>query len=74
MDRKGKGTASTQKGKEKIRAPPTRASPRLAAQRASLSPTSKVTIPPSRASPRLAALKAPTVSTFSALAFLCNQT
>ncbi|MED6199859.1 hypothetical protein PIB30_079807 [Stylosanthes scabra] len=45
------------KGKEKVRAPPTRMSPRLAALKAPHSPPLKMRTPPSRASPRLAALK-----------------
>ncbi|MED6201719.1 hypothetical protein PIB30_097887 [Stylosanthes scabra] len=45
------------KGKEEVRAPPTRMSPRLAALRAPRSPPIKMRTPPSRASPRLAALK-----------------
>ncbi|MED6225095.1 hypothetical protein PIB30_090462 [Stylosanthes scabra] len=45
------------KGKEEVRAPPTRMSPRLAALRAPCSPPIKMRTPPSRASPRLAALK-----------------
>ncbi|MED6136533.1 hypothetical protein PIB30_056926 [Stylosanthes scabra] len=45
------------KGKEKVRAPPTRMSPRLAALRAPHSPPLKMRTPPLRASPRLAALK-----------------
>ncbi|MED6212051.1 hypothetical protein PIB30_079467 [Stylosanthes scabra] len=45
------------KGKEKVRAPPTRMSPRLAVLRAPHSPPLKMRTPPSRASPRLAALK-----------------
>ncbi|MED6110711.1 hypothetical protein PIB30_045349 [Stylosanthes scabra] len=47
------------KGKEKVRAPPIRVSPRLAALRAPRSPPLKIRTPPSRASPRLAALKDP---------------
>ncbi|MED6150405.1 hypothetical protein PIB30_071946 [Stylosanthes scabra] len=45
------------KGKEKVRAPPTRMSLRLAALRAPQSPLLKMRTPTSRASPRLAALK-----------------
>ncbi|MED6127068.1 hypothetical protein PIB30_084576, partial [Stylosanthes scabra] len=45
------------KGKEKVRAPLTRMSPRLAALRAPHSPPPKMRTPPSRASPRFAALK-----------------
>ncbi|MED6110844.1 hypothetical protein PIB30_046728 [Stylosanthes scabra] len=45
------------KGKGKVRVPPTRVSPRLAALRAPQSPPLKIRTPPSRASPRLAALK-----------------
>ncbi|MED6212228.1 hypothetical protein PIB30_081245 [Stylosanthes scabra] len=45
------------KGKEKVRAPPTRMLPRLAVLRASHSPSLKMRTPPSRVSPRLAALK-----------------
>ncbi|MED6201538.1 hypothetical protein PIB30_096094 [Stylosanthes scabra] len=45
------------KGKDEVRAPPTRMSPRLAALRAPRSPSIKMRTPPSRASPRLAALK-----------------
>ncbi|MED6165357.1 hypothetical protein PIB30_098830 [Stylosanthes scabra] len=55
MDRKRNQAAL--KGKEKVRAPPTRMSTRLAALRASQSPPLKMRTPPSRASPRLAALK-----------------
>ncbi|MED6135032.1 hypothetical protein PIB30_042440 [Stylosanthes scabra] len=55
MDRKRNQAAL--KGKEKVRAPPTRMSPRLAALRAPQSPPLKMRTPPSRASPRLAALK-----------------
>ncbi|MED6212480.1 hypothetical protein PIB30_083722 [Stylosanthes scabra] len=55
MDRKR--NQATLKGKEKVRAPPTRMSPRLAALRAPHSPPLKMRTPPSRASPRLAALK-----------------
>ncbi|MED6140488.1 hypothetical protein PIB30_093725 [Stylosanthes scabra] len=55
MDRKRNQAAL--KGKEKVRAPPTRMSPRLAALRAPCAPPIKMRTPPSRASPRLAALK-----------------
>ncbi|MED6152945.1 hypothetical protein PIB30_096812 [Stylosanthes scabra] len=55
MDRKRNQAAL--KRKEKLRAPPTRMSPRLAALRAPHSPPLKMKTPPSRASPRLAALK-----------------
>ncbi|MED6127479.1 hypothetical protein PIB30_088476 [Stylosanthes scabra] len=55
MDRKRNQAAL--KGKEEVRAPPTRMSPRLAALRAPHSPPIKMRTPPSRASPRLAALK-----------------
>ncbi|MED6111828.1 hypothetical protein PIB30_055953 [Stylosanthes scabra] len=55
MDRKR--SQAVLKGKEKVRAPPTRMSPRLAAVRAPQSPPLKMRTPPSRASPRLAALK-----------------
>ncbi|MED6139114.1 hypothetical protein PIB30_080819 [Stylosanthes scabra] len=55
MDRKRNQAAL--KGKEEVRAPPTRMSPRLAALRAPRSPPIKMRTPPSRASPRLAALK-----------------
>ncbi|MED6150812.1 hypothetical protein PIB30_076061 [Stylosanthes scabra] len=55
MDRKRNQAAL--KGKEEVRAPPTRMSPRLAALRAPRSPLIKMRTPPSRASPRLAALK-----------------
>ncbi|MED6115839.1 hypothetical protein PIB30_094544, partial [Stylosanthes scabra] len=55
MDRKRNQV--TLKGKEKVKAPPTRISPRLAALRAPHSPPLKMRTPPSRASPRLAALK-----------------
>ncbi|MED6164775.1 hypothetical protein PIB30_093406 [Stylosanthes scabra] len=55
MDHKKNQTAL--KGKEKVRKPPTRMSPRLAALRAPQSPPLKMRTPPSRASPRLAALK-----------------
>ncbi|MED6140622.1 hypothetical protein PIB30_095020 [Stylosanthes scabra] len=55
MDRKRNQAAL--KGKEKVRAPPTRMSPRLAALRAPHSSSLKMRTPPSRASPRLAALK-----------------
>ncbi|MED6200952.1 hypothetical protein PIB30_090273 [Stylosanthes scabra] len=55
MDRKRNQAAL--KGKEKVRAPPTRMSPRLAALRAPHSPPLKMRTPPSRASRRLAALK-----------------
>ncbi|MED6124011.1 hypothetical protein PIB30_055024 [Stylosanthes scabra] len=55
MDRKGNQAAL--KGKEKVRAPPTRMSPRLPALRAPHSALLKMRTPPSRASPRLAALK-----------------
>ncbi|MED6187050.1 hypothetical protein PIB30_072708 [Stylosanthes scabra] len=55
MDRKR--NQATLKGKEEVRAPPTRMSPRLAALRAPRSPLIKMRTPPSRASPRLAALK-----------------
>ncbi|MED6139847.1 hypothetical protein PIB30_087800 [Stylosanthes scabra] len=55
MDRKRNQAAL--KGKEEVKAPPTRMSPRLAALRAPRSPPIKMRTPPSRASPRLAALK-----------------
>ncbi|MED6126057.1 hypothetical protein PIB30_074714 [Stylosanthes scabra] len=55
MDRKR--NQATLKGKEELRAPPTRMSPRLAALRAPHFPPLKMRTPPSRASPRLAALK-----------------
>ncbi|MED6149931.1 hypothetical protein PIB30_067326 [Stylosanthes scabra] len=55
MDRKRNQAAL--KGKEEVRAPPTRMSPRLAALRAPRSPPIKMRTPPLRASPRLAALK-----------------
>ncbi|MED6124256.1 hypothetical protein PIB30_057281 [Stylosanthes scabra] len=55
MDRKRNQAAL--KGKEKVRAPPTRMSPRLAALRAPHSPPLKMRTSPLRASPRLAALK-----------------
>ncbi|MED6150907.1 hypothetical protein PIB30_077182 [Stylosanthes scabra] len=55
MDRKR--NQATLKGKEKVRAPPTRMSPRLTALRVPQSPPLKMRTPPSRASPRLAALK-----------------
>ncbi|MED6127906.1 hypothetical protein PIB30_092516 [Stylosanthes scabra] len=55
MDRKRNQAAL--KGKEKVRALPTRISPRLAALRAPHSPPLNMRTPPSRASPRLAALK-----------------
>ncbi|MED6220754.1 hypothetical protein PIB30_047890 [Stylosanthes scabra] len=55
MDRKRNQAAL--KGKDEVRAPPTRMSPRLAALRAPCSPPIKMRTPPSRASPRLAALK-----------------
>ncbi|MED6149867.1 hypothetical protein PIB30_066737 [Stylosanthes scabra] len=55
MDRKRNQAAL--KGKEEVRAPPTRVSPTLAALRAPRSPLIKMRTPPSRASPRLAALK-----------------
>ncbi|MED6113574.1 hypothetical protein PIB30_072148 [Stylosanthes scabra] len=45
------------KVKEKVEAPPTRMSPRLASLRAPHSPLLKMRTPPSRASPRLAVLK-----------------
>ncbi|MED6199043.1 hypothetical protein PIB30_072250 [Stylosanthes scabra] len=45
------------KGKEEVRAPPTRMSARLVALRALRSPPIKMRTPSSRASPRLAALK-----------------
>ncbi|MED6128654.1 hypothetical protein PIB30_099962, partial [Stylosanthes scabra] len=45
------------KGKEEVRAPSTRMSPRLVALRAPRSPPIKMRTPPLRASPRLAALK-----------------
>ncbi|MED6213056.1 hypothetical protein PIB30_089581, partial [Stylosanthes scabra] len=45
------------KGKEKVRAPPTQMSPRLATLRAPHSPPLKMRTPPSRATLRLAALK-----------------
>ncbi|MED6206483.1 hypothetical protein PIB30_027140 [Stylosanthes scabra] len=57
MDRKRNQDAL--KGKEKVRAPPTRMSPRLVALRAPQSPPLKMRTPPSSASPRLAALKDP---------------
>ncbi|MED6215190.1 hypothetical protein PIB30_110932 [Stylosanthes scabra] len=55
MDRKRNQAAL--KGKEEVRAPPTRMSPRRAALRAPRSPPIKMRTPPSRASPRLTALK-----------------
>ncbi|MED6165075.1 hypothetical protein PIB30_096133 [Stylosanthes scabra] len=55
MDRKRNQVAL--KGKEEVRALPTRMSPRLAALRAPCSPLIKMRTPPLRASPRLAALK-----------------
>ncbi|MED6140703.1 hypothetical protein PIB30_095960, partial [Stylosanthes scabra] len=55
MDRKKNQAAL--KGKEEVRAPPTRMSPRLAALRAPCSPPIKMRTPPLRASPRLAAWK-----------------
>ncbi|MED6150043.1 hypothetical protein PIB30_068350 [Stylosanthes scabra] len=55
MDRKRNQAAL--KGKEKVRAPPTRMSPRLAALRAPHSPPLKMRTPPSRASPRVTTLK-----------------
>ncbi|MED6182870.1 hypothetical protein PIB30_032793 [Stylosanthes scabra] len=54
MDRKRNQAAL--KGKEKVRAPPTRISPMLAALRAPQSPPLKMQTPPSRASPRLTRL------------------
>ncbi|MED6199316.1 hypothetical protein PIB30_074859 [Stylosanthes scabra] len=55
MDRKR--NQAVLKGKEEVRAPPTRMSPRLAALRAPRCPPIKMRTPPLRASPRLATLK-----------------
>ncbi|MED6163528.1 hypothetical protein PIB30_080853 [Stylosanthes scabra] len=55
MDRKRNQAAL--KGKEEVRAPPTRMSPWLAALRAPRSPPIKMRTPPLRASPRLVTLK-----------------
>ncbi|MED6189722.1 hypothetical protein PIB30_098753 [Stylosanthes scabra] len=55
MDRKRNQAAL--KGKEEVRTPPTRMSPRLAALRAPHFPPIKMRTPPSRASPRIAILK-----------------
>ncbi|MED6163252.1 hypothetical protein PIB30_078153 [Stylosanthes scabra] len=55
MDRKRNQAAL--KGKEEVRAPLTRMSPRLTALRIPRSPLIKMRTPPLRASPRLAALK-----------------